>query len=190
MYTFIFTSLGMIVGYLLSKKNIRKGKSLTSSQPDQKKQLNIPKFIGRKSLAIDFSNLFHFHSSGNKGDEEITKTSTSVKAVIPVATVKDVFANKIGIFYTEKSSSSESEQTKIKLNHRLVILPFNSNEVSILPPFTSFPKSFEKLLLCFDDEERNIHLDHEVEVNALSLGLGWWPVEVEKLVSKVSQHLS
>lgn len=173
MYTFIFTSIGIIFGYLFKTRN---KSSLTSAKNNNLP--SIPKFIGRKSLAIDFSNLFHSHTSSSPNHT----VSSSLKIAIPVATVKNEIASKIGIYYTDEDLSSSSPEL-IKTNQKLVLIPFNSTEMSILPPFSSFPQRFKDLYLCFEDDVRKV--EHKIDTSSLPLGVGWWPTEIEKLVQKV-----
>ena len=187
---FIYTSVGMVLGYFFAKKGCRwflnggaNKKPLTSNHG-----IEIPKFIGKKSLAIDFSNLFHFHAPISSSSSSSSSSLTShppkpnSKVVIPVATLKSNLASKISICYTDETNSD----TKIKSNQKLVVLPFSEDESSILPPFSSYPTRFKELFLCFDDEESGKHFEHKIDTQNLPLGIGWWNSEVDKLISKIT----
>jgi hypothetical protein len=200
MYIFVFTSLGMIFGYILTRyKNINNENKNKLTENHQSTYL-IPKFIGKKSLAIDFSNV---SKENFKNNINISSSQLNFKIAIPVATVKNEIAQKIGIYYTENniekcSNVSEfdndenenniktiekKEDELIKFSHKLVFIPFSQSEVSIFPPFSSFPQRFKNLYLCFEDSNKRI--EHKIDVSSLPLGIGWWSSEIDKLVQMI-----
>lgn len=188
MSAFIFMSLGMIFGYFFVKKKNYSFPAFfdTSKVSLSSSRISIHKFIGKKTLTVDLS-------------VSTVATSPNLKISIPVATVKKEIASKIAICYTEKSHFSSLEKinsndddddvfsTKnlIKLNHKLITVSFNDNEVSIIPPFSSFPHKFKDLYICLvdaDDDDKKFQVIHRIDSENLHIGLGWWPSEVEKAI--------